>query len=203
MKPYVIGISGGSASGKTTVCNALINNLKELNYNVSVLSQDNFYKGLTENDDASNYNFDHPDAINFNRMVECLKNLKLGNDTEIPKYDFVSHKSNGTEIIKSYDIIIVEGILVFYNYNLRNEMDLKLFVEASPEARAFRRMKRDMTERGRTLESIQIQYMKYVKPSYDIFISPTKEYADLLVGNETDHLIGVDVIVGHICKKIK
>lgn len=201
--PYIIGISGGSASGKTTVCSTLSSSLQTLGFSVTVVLQDNFYKGLTDQDDPKNYNFDHPDSIDFNDLVNCVNHLKDEKNTNIPIYDFTTHKRQGSILIEPSEIIIVEGIFTFFDERLRNLFDLKLFVEASPEARAFRRMKRDIKERGRTMESVEEQYMRFVKPAYDYFIAPTREYADLLVGNESEHIIGTDVIVDHICNKIK
>lgn len=207
MNRYTVGITGGSASGKTRVCTTLKNNMNIMNYDVTVLSQDNFYKGLPENIDPSNYDFDHPDSIDFQEMSVCLRKLKNGEETEVPFYDFKTHKRSGTSIIKPAKIILVEGILIFTSNEILELLDLKLFIEASAEARVFRRIIRDEAERGRKAGEIQKQYMQFVKPSFDNHIMPTMRFADMIIINEqtcegSEQIIGIKVLIDHILSEL-
>jgi len=198
---FLIGIAGGSASGKTFVAKSIGKYLDENKISNLIISQDNFYKGLTEHDDSSTYNFDHPDAIDFDELISVVSELKKGNNVNVPKYCFETHKRNGYTNINSANVIIVDGILIFTNENLRKLFDLKIFVEASHETRLLRRIKRDQEERGRSLDSIYLQYMKFVKPAYENIIKPTIIYSDLTIHNEQGmNFIGLKIICTFIQK---
>ncbi len=196
---FFIGITGGSSSGKSYVCEDIANDPALKPHKVKLISQDNFYKGVTDEDDAENYNFDHPNAIDFDKMYEVLMDLKENRDTDLPIYSFKDHKKIGYTRMEAGHIIIVEGILIFTDPKIRELFDLKIFVQASPEIRLLRRFKRDHEERGRTIDSIKDQYMKFVKPAYDNIIEPTRHYCDISLHNDDDNkIIGLDVIKSYI-----
>ena len=193
-----IGIAGGSAGGKTILAKMICDHFQQT-HNVIRISLDNFYFGLPESGDVSEYNFDHPDAIDFNLMNHVLSELSLGKDVDIPNYDFSTHKRNGTKLIKHAEIIVVEGILVFHDPEIRNFFDLKIFVRASSDIRLIRRIDRDVRERGREYNDITHQYLKYVSPSYNSFIKPTKHFADIILENNKDNdFTGLQIIFSHI-----
>lgn len=179
----LIGIVGGSGSGKTT----LANNMAEIHKgNVTIISQDSYYKDLSHLPlkERANTNFDAPDAIDFEALLQDMKDLKAGKTIQKPLYDFANHtrKKQG-EILSPRDIIIIEGILLFTNKELRDLLDIKIFVDASPEERLLRRIDRDIKERGRTFQSVQKQYLETVAPMYEEHVLPTKKYANIIVPN--------------------
>lgn len=211
---YVVGIAGGSASGKTLACKLLTGNLTSKSIEVVVLSQDDFYKGVPDGVNPATYNFDHPNAIDFDEMALCLAKLKMGENTEIPQYNFKTHKRSGTKLLNSAKIILVEGILILSCKKIRELLDLKLFIEASAEARVFRRIIRDVAERGRTPQDIHVQYMQFVKPAFDNYILPTLKYADMVINNEINYMdnsasiesnqiIGIKVVMNHIMYELE
>jgi uridine kinase len=195
----IIGITGGSASGKTHVAKSIEQYFQQNKINILLLSQDSFYKGLTETDNITEHNFDHPDAINFNEMIECISKLKNNQCAQIPIYSFINHTREGSKNVDPCDIIIVEGILIFTDERLRDLFDIKIFVEASAETRLMRRIRRDQEDRGRSLESINQQYMKFVRPSYENIVKPTRQYSDITLHNENDtHFIGLKIICQYV-----
>jgi uridine kinase len=197
----LIGITGGSSSGKTHVAKLIEQSLKQNNTNVVLISQDNFYKGLSDGDDEAEYNFDHPDAIDFDELIRVIISLKNNISCTIPIYSFEHHKRIGNIFVEPADIIIVDGILIFTHQSVRDLFDLKIFVEASAETRLVRRIKRDQEERGRSLESIFFQYMKFVKSSYENYIKPTRKYCDVTIHNETNNVyVGLDIICNYVLK---
>ncbi|CAI2372165.1 unnamed protein product [Moneuplotes crassus] len=204
LKPYFIGITGGTASGKTTLCREIFENLSVIDDCV-LLSMDNFYKGLSQedHDDAANYNFDHPDALDFDEIYEVVLKLLRYEDAEIPNYDFSTHQrtSERTKIYKSY-FILFEGILALHDKRIRDLMDLKIFVQEDDDVRLCRRIRRDISERGRDLMSVINQWHGTVKSSFDEFIKPTAKYADLIVqGNETNKN-AIQFMVDSLTKKM-
>eukprot|EP01119_Soliformovum_irregulare_P012321 TRINITY_DN318_c1_g2_i2.p1 TRINITY_DN318_c1_g2~~TRINITY_DN318_c1_g2_i2.p1 ORF type:complete len:349 (-),score=111.65 TRINITY_DN318_c1_g2_i2:434-1480(-) len=204
MKPFVIGICGGSASGKTSVCNEVI---RLLNVPwVAVLSQDSFYKGLSHEQISSvaSYNFDHPNAFDWDLMVETLSSLKEGKIIDVPVYDFKTHsRSKETKQIYGADVIIFEGIMIFHSPELRNHFDMKIFVDSDSDVRLARRIKRDVAERGRDLEGIISQYFKFVKPSFDDYIMPTMKFADIILPRGLENIVAINLIVDDIRDKLK
>ena len=189
IKPMIIiAISGGSASGKTLLCKELTKNIIDRGLSVSVMSEDNFYFGLPDGIHPDEYNFDCPDSIDFKSMMNAIIKLKSGVDSvEIPVYDFTIHKTTGTTLVKSSDVLIVEGILLFSEEELNKIMDLKIYVNASPEIRFARRIKRDITERGRDLDYVISTYLTFVKPSYEKYIAPTMYQSDIIVNNDSNN----------------
>lgn len=198
---FVIGLAGGSASGKTTVATRIIESLGVPW--VSVLSMDSFYKVLNaeQNERArrNEYDFDHPDALDFDLMVETLRKLKDGKHVEIPVYDFSTHsRAKYTRTMYGASVVIFEGILGFTSKELRNLMDMKVFVDSDPDIRLARRLRRDISERNRDLEGVLKQYNKFVKPSFQQFIEPSMQYADIVVPRGAENHVAINLIVQHI-----
>jgi uridine kinase len=166
-----------------------------------MISLDSFYKDLTEEQrqNASEYNFDHPNAFDFDALIHTLKQLKRGMSVEIPIYDFKRHgRLKETETKYGADVIIVEGILVLYPKELRDLFDIKLFVEEEPDICLARRLRRDIVERGRSVDSVLKQYEKFVKPAFEDYIAPTKKYADIILPRGQENKVGINLIAEHI-----
>ncbi|CAF4240197.1 unnamed protein product [Rotaria socialis] len=203
---FVIGICGGSASGKTTVAQHIV---EKLNVPwVTLLSMDSFYKVLTEEQheqaNMNNYNFDHPDAFDFDLLIETLKNLKIGKQVEIPLYNFTSHsRESYTKMLYGANVVIFEGIMSFFSIEIRDILDMKVFVDTDADIRLARRLERDITERGRDIEGVIQQYTRFVKPSYDHYIAPTMTYADIIVPRGGENEIAIDLIVCHVNRELQ
>ncbi len=194
----VIGIAGGTGSGKTTLMN---NIMTEFDQKVTVLSHDNYYKRHDELsfEERCNLNYDEPDAIETSLMVEHLKQLRQGQPIDCPVYDFTRHnRSHETIRIVPKEVIIVEGILIFENEQLRDLMDIRLFVDTDADVRLCRRIKRDVTKRGRTLESVLHQYETTVKPMHEKYVEPSKKYANLVIPEGGRNQVALDMIMGRI-----
>lgn len=177
--PFLIGICGGTCSGKTTASRIVMEKFKE---HVTLFKQDSFYKTGGYNGD-----YDHYLSIDFPLLVEKLKELMEGNATEIPIYDFATHsRTNKTETLYPNKIILVEGILIFYCEELRNMFNLKVFVEASMDTRYYRRLNRDQKERGRSKSDVQNQWNESVKPSHILYVEPTRYFADITIHNDNN-----------------
>eukprot|EP00850_Spirogloea_muscicola_P024153 SM000456S16100 [mRNA] locus=s456:3467:8651:- [translate_table: standard] len=202
--PFIIGVAGGTASGKTTVCDQIIQQLHD--HRVVLVNQDSFYRGLTEDEleHVSEYNFDHPDAFDTDSMLECLNMLKDGRAVEIPVYDFKSHqrRTDRTRKMNAADVVILEGILVFLDPQVRSMMNMKIFVEADADVRLARRIRRDTLERGRDVHGVIEQYAKFVKPAFDDFVLPTKKHADVIIPRGGDNRVAIDLIVQHLRIKL-
>lgn len=199
MKPILIIIAGGSASGKTTVVNKIIKGLES--QLVTVISHDDYYKNQSHMVLEERYktNYDHPDSLDNDLLYKHL--LQLLNNEEIvkPTYDFVNHtRSEKTEIVKPNKVIILEGILVLQDKRLRDLGNIKIFVESDDDIRFIRRLQRDTKERGRSIDSIINQYLTTVKPMYYEFVKPSKRYADIIVPNDNKHDVAVDVLITKI-----
>ncbi|XP_020206305.1 uridine kinase-like protein 1, chloroplastic isoform X1 [Cajanus cajan] len=202
--PFVIGVSGGTASGKTTVCDMIIQQLQD--HRVVLVCQDSFYRGLT-NDELKHvheYNFDHPNAFDTEQLVETISKLKSGQSVQVPIYDFKLHQrsSDRSRQVNASEVIILEGILVFHEQRVRNMMNMKIFVDADPDVRLARRIRRDTVERGRDVHSVLEQYAKFVKPAFDDFILPSKKYADIIIPRGGENRVAIDLIVQHIRTKL-
>lgn len=194
----VIGIAGGSGSGKTTLMNNLINIFGK---DVTVISHDNYYK---RHDDLSYeerclLNYDEPAAFDTALMVEQLKALKQGQEIDCPVYDFTVHnRSSETIHVIPKKVIIVEGILIFENKGLRDQMDIMIFVDTDADIRLCRRVKRDVNKRGRSLESVLTQYQTTVKPMHEKYVEPSKKYAHLVVMEGGKNAVALDMIMSRI-----
>ncbi|XP_054153881.1 uridine-cytidine kinase-like 1 isoform X2 [Oppia nitens] len=198
---FVIGICGGSASGKTTVAQKIIEAL-DVPW-VTLLCLDSFYKVLNEEQHRlahnNEYNFDHPDAFDFDLMNETLRKLKEGKRVEVPIYNFVTHsREKVTKIMYGANVIVCDGILLFANKTLVDMMDMKVFIDTDSDIRLARRMRRDITERGRDLEGVIKQYNQFVKPMFDYYIAPSMIHADLIVPRGGENQVAIDLIVQHV-----
>uniref|UniRef100_A0A2N9EKG9 Uridine kinase n=1 Tax=Fagus sylvatica TaxID=28930 RepID=A0A2N9EKG9_FAGSY len=205
-QPFVIGVSGGTASGKTTVCDMIIQQLHD--HRVVLVNQDSFYRGLTDEElqHVHEYNFDHPNAFDTEQLLECIGKLKSGQSVQVPIYDFKNHQrfSDRFRQVNASDVIILEGILVFHDQRVRNLMNMKIFVDADADVRLARRIKRDTVDRGRDFPSVSsiAQYSKFVKPAFEDFILPSKKYADVIIPRGGDNHVAIDLIVQHIHTKL-
>ena len=191
----IIGIAGGTGSGKTTVVNQIIKHLPT--DEVCVISQDSYYKA-TDNlsyDERTKINFDHPRAIDFDLIVKHLKELKSGKNIEQPVYSFVTHNRT-KDTVKTHPrkVIIVEGILIFNSKELRNLFDIKIFVHADTDERLIRRVRRDITERGRDIDEVLNRYQDTLKPMHQQFIEPTKNFADIIIPNDRFNTVAIDIV---------
>jgi len=191
----IIGIAGGTGSGKTTVVNQILNELP--NEEVGVISQDSYYNDtshltLRERD---NINFDHPRSIDFELLIQQLKELKKGNPVNQPVYSFVTHnRTKDTILTHPRKVMIVEGILILTHQDIRDMFDIKIFVHADSDERLIRRLKRDMAERGRDIDEVLLRYQTTLKPMHEQFIEPMKEYADIIIPNNKYNTVAVDIV---------
>ncbi len=201
---FIIGIAGGTGSGKTTVVNKI---LKQLNSDdVGVIYQDSYYRDLSHLpiDERAKYNFDHPRAVDFDLLYEHLLRLKNGETVEQPVYSFIHHNRTGDTILTHpKKVMIVEGILIFNDKRLRDLFDLKIYVHADADERLIRRIRRDIAERGRTVEDVLSKYQSTLKPMHEQFIEPTKTYADIIIPNDKRNETAIEVIKSVINNTIK
>ncbi|MEO1032966.1 uridine kinase [Winogradskyella sp.] len=191
----IIGIAGGTGCGKTTVVNTLLNELPE--GEVGVISQDSYYKDTSHlsYDERVNINFDHPRSIDFDLLGSHLKQLKKGKSIDQPVYSFVKHNRTGDTIkTKPRKVMIVEGILILTNPEIRELFDIKIFVHADSDERLIRRLKRDISERGRDINEVLTRYQTTLKPMHEQFIEPMKEYADIIIPNNKYNTVAVDIV---------
>lgn len=195
---YVVGIAGGSASGKTTI----VSRIKEaFGEDIVVISHDSYYKAHDELpfDERSRLNYDHPNAFDTDRMIADIKRLKNNEEIDIPVYDYTIHnRTDQTIHVVPKKVIIVEGILILENAGLRDLMDIKVFVETDADERLMRRIRRDVTERGRSVESILTQYAETVKPMHEQFVEPSKKYADIIIPRGGENLTGINILMEHL-----
>jgi len=196
--PVIIGIGGGTGSGKTTIADAI---QKEVKDNLTIITQDSYYRSFDnlEFSEREKINYDHPDTFDNDLLVEHLKLLKNLVPIEMPIYDYTIHlrKKDTIQMLPS-KIIILEGILIFENTALRDLMDIKIFVDTAADIRILRRITRDMTERGRSLESVMEQYRTTVRPMHIEFVEPSKRFADVIIPEGGSNRIGIDMIVASI-----
>lgn len=199
-----IGIAGGTGSGKTTVVNKIISHISS--DDIIVISQDNYYKDASHLpfEEREKINFDHPRSIDFDLMVADLKKLKKGETIEQPVYSFLTHtRTDETICTPPKKVVIIEGILVLTNPELRDLFDLKIFVHADPDERLIRRIRRDIQDRGRDLDEVITRYQNTIKPMHEQFIEPSKMYADLIFPNEKKlNSVAIDVFSTVIKNKL-
>ena len=199
----VIGIAGGTGCGKTTVVNQLLKELPE--GEVGVISQDSYYKDTSHlsYDERVKINFDHPRSIDFDLLAAHLKALKSNEPIHQPVYSFVKHNRTGDTILTHpRKVMIVEGILILTNPELRDMFDIKIFVHADSDERLIRRLKRDISERGRDLDEVLTRYKTTLKPMHDQFIEPMKEYADIIIPNNHYNTVAIDIVRTIINEKL-
>lgn len=198
----VIGIAGGSGSGKTTLMKNLIARFGD---NVSVLSHDNYYRRHDElpYEQRCKLNYDHPDAFDTEMMIDHLRQLKQGRPIACPTYDYTIHnRAEAVIMVQPRKVILVEGILIFENKALCDEMDIKIYVDTDADVRLIRRIKRDVAKRGRSLESVLNQYLETVKPMHEQFVEPSKKNADLVVLEGGKNLVALEMIMNRIQRHI-
>lgn len=194
-----VGIAGGTGSGKTSVARSIVDHLGESV--VTLIPQDAYYKDhpdLTP-DERSRLNYDHPDSFDNELLHFQIEQLKQGQAVQMPVYDFSAHRRlPETVIVPSRRVVIVEGIHVLVDEQLRNAMDIKIFVDTDGDVRVLRRILRDVNERGRSVDSVYNQYLRTVKPMHDAFIEPSKRYADLILPEGGENQIGISLVVAKI-----
>ena len=199
----VIGIAGGTGSGKTTLMNNLIEKFSE---DVTILSHDNYYKRHDEltYEERCKLNYDEPAALETDLMARHLDKLRNGEAIDCPVYDFTRHnRSNQTIRIVPKKVIIVEGILIFENKELRDLMDVRIFVDTDADVRLCRRILRDVEKRGRSLESVLTQYQTTVKPMHEMYVEPSKKYANIIVPEGGENFVALDMIMGRIQRHLE
>ena len=199
----IIGISGGTGSGKTTVANRIIESVKASE--VVFIQQDSYYRNLKDLplDYRHVANFDHPDALDNDLLVNHIRKLRAGESVELPIYDFRTHtRANETRSVEPRPIVIVEGILIFADPRLLEQMDIKVFVDTPDDIRLIRRLRRDIDERGRTVESVIEQYVGTVRPMHIQFVEPSKRYADVIIPEGGHNLVSIDLISGKIRERL-
>lgn len=201
----IIGIAGGSGSGKTTVVKTIIEKLKK--ERVRVIPQDSYYKDSSDLTDEEKrvHNFDHPDSIDWDLLNKQLKELKEGKTIEQPVYSYISCTRSKTEkvIVEPADVIIVEGILILANKELRDQLDIKIFVDADDDDRLMRVISRDIRERGKDVNWVMERYQRTVKPMYLQFIEPSKRYADVIIPQGGHNKVAIDIITATVERELK
>ncbi|EFH93236.1 uridine kinase [Finegoldia magna] len=202
MKPYIVGVAGGSASGKTEIVKTLKKHFED---KIEIIEHDNYYfahDNLTMDERAS-LNYDHPQAFETDLLIEHVKKIINNEEIDIPTYDFTIHTRSSDTLKKiPKPIVIVEGILVLENEELRDLMDMKVFVDCDGDVSLKRRITRDLVERNRTIESILTQYMETVKPMHELFVEPSKKFADLIVPKGGKNKVAIDVLINHLATKL-
>lgn len=201
VKPLLIGIAGGTGSGKTTVARALTEGLPR--HSVVCIDHDAYYRDRPELsfEERTRLNYDHPDALDNDLLIEHLEALRASKPAELPIYDFVTHSRRAERrVVDSAPVIIVEGILVFVDDRLRNLLDIKLFVDTDSDLRLFRRIRRDMEHRGRSFASIRDQYYRTVRPMHLQYVEPSKRWADLIIPEGGENRVALDLILGKLAR---
>jgi uridine kinase len=198
MKPVIVGVAGGTGSGKTTVVREIV---RQLGPDVAVIQHDSYYRdrGGIPPEERKRINYDHPDALETSLLVDHLRALQNGQPVGVPVYDFPTHTRTPTVTpLAPRRAIIVEGILVLAEPELRSLMDIRVFVDTDPDLRMIRRLERDVRERGRTLESVVAQYLETVRPMHMEFVEPSKRYAHVIIPEGGENDVAVDMLVSRI-----
>ena len=199
----IIGICGGTGSGKTTVANRILESVSASE--VVFIQQDSYYRNITDLplDYRHIANFDHPDALDNDLLVNHVRRLKAGEAVELPLYDFRTHtRMTETRHVEPKPIVIVEGILIYADPRLLEQMDIKVFVDTPDDIRFIRRLRRDLDERGRTLESVIEQYVATVRPMHMQFVEPSKRHADVIIPEGGHNLVSIDLLSGKIRERL-
>ncbi|QWK09486.1 MAG: uridine kinase [Thermoflexus hugenholtzii] len=198
-RPVVIGIAGGTGSGKTTVAEAIVRRIGP--ERIALIQQDSYYKDQSHlpMEERVRINYDHPDSIDTVLLIRHLQELIAGRPVEVPIYDFTTYtRTPHTRRVEPRPVILVEGILVFVEKALRDLFDIKIYVDADPDIRFIRRLQRDLAERGRTLESVIQQYLSTVRPMHLEFVEPSKRYADIIIPEGGFNTVALDMIIARI-----
>ncbi|MBR5341577.1 MAG: uridine kinase [Erysipelotrichaceae bacterium] len=195
-KPIVIGIAGGTCSGKSSIANILIDAFRYTK-SITIIKEDDYYKDQSNlpMEERVKTNYDHPLAFDFDLMTDHIHKLIAGETIEKPTYDYTVHnRSDVTEIVHPSDVLIIEGLFALYNKEIRDLEDIKIFVDTAADVRFIRRLKRDVKERARTIENITEQYLNTVKPMHEQFIEPTKQYADIIIPQGKSNTVAIDLL---------
>ncbi|CAL8085994.1 unnamed protein product [Calicophoron daubneyi] len=210
-KPFMIGISGGAASGKTEACRKITDVLRQKSSGklAVVLSLSSFYRELAPEErmlaEKGQFDYDHPNSFDFKYLLEVLRKIKQHENVTLQLYDcsaYSKYTHNVQEIPSDVDVVIVEGILTFYQKDIRDMFDLKIFIESDADTRLCRKVLSDVSERGRSLEVVLDNYFKFVKPAFEEFCLPTKKYADVILPRAPDNSVGVDLITEHLIQMV-
>ncbi len=199
MKPVVVGVAGGTGSGKTTVAHEILR--RAGTSQISLIQHDAYYKDLGDLPFAQRtmQNFDHPDALDNDLLIAHLHELKAGRPVEMPVYDFTTHtRTTDTQRVEPRRVILVEGILLFADESLRQLMDVKIYVDTDADIRFIRRLQRDIAERGRTMESVVRQYLATVRPMHQEFVEPSKRYADVIIPEGGFNEVALEMVAARI-----
>lgn len=199
MQPLVIGIAGGTGSGKTTVTEKILESLEK--ERVLVIQHDSYYKDLFSYGGLppQQINFDHPDSWETDLLIDHIRKLRKGETVDQPLYNFTTHRRLAeTRCLQSKEIIIIEGILIFVERELRDLMDIRIFLDTDADERLIRRIRRDISERGRSVNSVMLQYMKTVKPMHLEFVEPSKHWADVIIPRGAENTVAIDMVVTKI-----
>lgn len=199
MKPLVIGVAGGSGSGKTSVTNRILEQLDASR--VLIIQHDSYYRDLSTYGGITpeQINFDHPDSLETSLLVEHVRSLRRGEGVEVPMYNFATHRRMAeTHRAEPHDIIIIDGILLFVDADLRDLLDIRIYVDTDADERLIRRIRRDILERGRSLESVMHQYLDTVKPMHLQFVEPSKHWADVIIPRGSENAVAIDMVVTKI-----
>lgn len=198
-RPIIIGVAGGSGSGKTTVCNKIYDYFS--GKSIAMIEHDSYYRDQSDIsfEERLKTNYDHPFAFDTDLLVEHLKKLQNNEDIEVPVYDYSRHtRSDQTIHVKSRDVIIVEGILILEDERLRDLMDIKIYVDTTADLRIIRRIQRDMQERGRSLDSVIDQYLSVVREMHEQFVEPSKKYANIIIPEGGHNQVAIDLVIAKI-----
>jgi uridine kinase len=199
LKPVVVGVAGGTGSGKTTVAQAILDRVGR--DRIAYIQHDSYYCDLSHLplEERARVNFDHPDSLENELLIKHLRQLCAGRPAEVPVYDFTTHtRRSETRVVHPHRVVLVEGILIFADKKLREMMDVKIYVDTDADIRFIRRLERDIAERGRTMESVIRQYMDTVRPMHLEFAEPSKRYADIIIPEGGFNTIAVDMVVARI-----
>lgn len=198
-KPLIIGVAGGSGSGKTTVVREIVRHMGP--HHVTVLHHDSYYRDVQDLpfEERIKINYDHPDSLETSLLIRHLRHLNEGRVVHVPIYDFTAHlRSTETERMEPRKVVIVDGLLILWDRELRELMDIKVFVDTDADLRLIRRLSRDIEERGRSAESVIEQYLATVRPMHLEFVEPSKRYADIIIPQGGHNLVGVDMLLAKI-----
>jgi uridine kinase len=199
LRPCVLGVAGGTGSGKTTVARAILEAVSR--ERIAFVEQDSYYRDVEWNSEAEllRHNFDHPDALDDELLVAHIAALKAGHPVEVPIYDFVRHRrTDRTRRVEPRPVVLLEGILIFVEPALRELLDFKVYVDTDPDIRLIRRLKRDISERGRTVDDVLRQYTDTVRPMHLEFVEPSKRYADVIIPEGGENRVALEMVVAHV-----
>ncbi|HEY7213591.1 MAG TPA: uridine kinase [Thermoanaerobaculia bacterium] len=198
-KPCILGVAGGTGSGKTTVARAILEAVGE--ERITFIEQDSYYRDVDWRNEAEllHHNFDHPSALDNELLVSHLAALKAGHPIEVPIYDFVRHRRTArTRRVSPQPVILLEGILIFVEANLRELLDFKIYVDTDADLRLIRRLGRDMAERGRTVQDVLRQYLETVRPMHLEFVEPSKRWADVIIPEGGENRVALEMVIAHV-----